>query len=459
MAKGTSRHAGSIEMTSGSLWKNIFLLSIPLMFSQLLEVLFNLSDVAVVGKFSSYLALGSVGSTTMLVTLFTGFLIGLGGGVNVTVARALGARNAEEAQDTIHSSFLICTIAGVIVCLVCNLFAAPMLRLLHTRDELLDGAIVYLRIYSLGMPAMAIYNFGNGVMSAAGDTRRPLIYLTISGVLNVLLNLFFVICCHMAADGVAVASAISQCLSALLIVLHLLRRTDPCHLSFRRLRFHRAACQRVLLTGIPSGLQNAIFAIANMFVQAGVNSFDAVTVSGSSAAANADTLVFNMMAAFHTVCASFVSQNWGAGRYDRIRKSYHISMLYSFLVGGVFGIAMLLFGRQFLLLFTSEPAVIDAGMQRLKIMSFSYAISAFMDCTIAASRGIGRSVAPTIIVILGSCVFRVVWVYTVFAYFHTISSLYLLYFFSWIITAAAEIIYFRASYRKGILPAVQSSGA
>ena len=215
----------------------------------------------------------------------------------------------------------------------------------------------------------------------------------------------------------------------------------------------------MLLTGIPSGLQNAIFAIANMFVQAGVNSFDAVTVSGSSAAANADTLVFNMMAAFHTVCASFVSQNWGAGRYDRIRKSYHISMLYSFLVGGVFGIAMLLFGRQFLLLFTSEPAVIDAGMQRLKIMSFSYAISAFMDCTIAASRGIGRSVAPTIIVILGSCVFRVVWVYTVFAYFHTISSLYLLYFFSWIITAAAEIIYFRASYRKGILPAAQSSGA
>ena len=448
MCKQAQRRTRAIEMTTGSLWKNIFLFSLPLMFSQVLEVLFNLSDVAIAGKFAGYHALGSVGSTTLLVSLFTGFLIGMGGGVNVTAARAIGAHDDTETEQTVHSSFLICAITGVIIFLVCGIFAEPMLRLLNTKDELIDGAVLYLKIYALGMPAMAIYNYGNGVMSAAGETTRPLVYLTIAGILNVCLNLFFVIVCHMAAEGVAIASVIAQWLSAILIVLHLLRRSDACHLDFRKLRFHALACKRVLMTGVPAGFQNAIFAIANLFVQSGINSFDAVTVSGAAAAQNADTLIFNMMAAFCTASASFVSQNWGAGQYNRILKSYLISTFYSFITGAIFGGALLLYGRGFLSIFANEPNVIDAGMQRLKIMAFSYAISAFMDCTIAASRGIAKTVVPTIVVILGSCVFRVIWVYTVFAYFKTIPSLYLLYIFSWTITAIAEILYFAHSYRK-----------
>ena len=437
-----------IEMTTGSLWKNILLFSLPLMLTQLLEVLFNLSDVAVVGKFASYQALGSVGSTSTLVTLFAGFLIGMGAGVNVAVARALGIGSEEETEKTIHSAFIICTIFGVVVCLACNLFARQMLEMLNTKEELMDGAVLYLKIFSLGMPAMAIYNCGNGVMSAAGDTKRPLLYLTIAGALNVALNLLFVIGLHMAADGVALASAIAQCVSAALIVAHLLRRKDSCRLDLRKLRIHKMASKRILMMGVPSGLQNAIFAIANLFVQVGVNSFDAIMVSGNAAAANADTLVFNMMAAYYTACASFASRNWGAGNKDRILKSFYISMLYAFLTGVLFGGAMLLFGRQFLGLFANETAVIDAGMDRLWIMGFSYCVSPLMDASIAAARGIGKSIAPTVIVIMGSCVFRVIWIYTIFAYFHTIPSLYLLYIFSWAITGIAEYIYFRASYKK-----------
>ena len=451
----TRRRALTVEMTSGSLWKNILLFSLPLMMTQVLEVLFNLSDVAIAGKYAynTYIALGAVGSTTTLVSLFTGLLIGVGAGVNVAAARGLGMEDNDNVEKTVHSSFLICLGLGVLVCLVCVFFAEPMLRLLNTKEEFLPGAVLYLKLYAIGLPGMGLYNCGNGILSATGDTKRPLVYLFIAGVLNVVLNLVFVIGCNMSAEGVAIASAIAQWVSALLIVIHLLRRQDACRLDMRKLQLHPMAAKRVLMIGIPSGLQNAIFAVANLFVQAGLNSFDEITVSGAAAAANADTLVFNMMGAFYTACASFVSRNWGAGHKDRITKSYLISMFYAFAVGSICGGLLLVFGRQFLSLFADKPEVIDAGMDRLRIMAFSYGIGALMDASIAASRGIGKSIAPTVMVIMGSCVFRVIWIYTVFAYFHTVPSLYLLYIFSWVITGIAECIYFRAAYKKSILKA------
>ena len=410
-----------------------------------------MSDVAVVGRFAGSTALGAVGSTATFVTLFTGFLIGLSNGINVLVARFYGAKHPKDVSRTVHSALLVSLAAGVLLLLV-GLFGSPaLLRLLNTKEEFLPGAVLYLKLYALGLPAMGIYNCGNGILSATGDTKRPLIYLSVAGVLNVILNLFFVIGCNMSAEGVAIASAIAQWVSAILIMLHLMHRKDCCRICLNKLRFHRMASKRVLLIGVPSGLQNAIFAVANLFVQAGLNSFDEITVSGAAAAANADTLVFNMMAAFCTACASFVSRNWGAGRNDRIRKSYYISMLYASIVGALAGVLLILFGRQFLSLFADKPEVIDAGVDRLRIMAFSYFIAPLMDCSIAASRGLGRSVAPTVMVIMGSCVFRVVWIYTVFAFFHTITSLYLLYIVSWIITGVAEAIYFRMSYKKYVL--------
>lgn len=446
--QSTLRRRGGISMTEGSLLGNILRFSVPLIFSQLLQVLFNMADVAVVGKFSSASALGSVGSTSTLVTLFTGFLIGLSNGVNVRVAQHLGAREQDKTRACVHTSMILCTLMGVLLAVVCFALAAPMLEVLRTKDDLLGGAVLYFRIYALGMPALGIFNFGNAVLSASGDTRRPLVYLTAAGILNVILNLFFVIVCKMAAEGVALASVISQYLSAGLIVWHMARLDDACKLELRLLRLERQQVGRILSLGIPAGIQSMIFAVANLFIQVGINSFDTVVVSGNSAAVNVDNVIYNVMAAFYTACSSFMGQNWGAGNRRRMMQSFYVSLAYSFLIGAVLGVAFLLFGEPFLYIFTNDAQVVAAGMERMQIMCFSYCISAFMDCAIAACRGIGRSFVPTVIVILGSCVFRVVWVYTIFAQLHTIPALYLLYPISWTITAVAEIAYFIRCCRR-----------
>ena len=438
------------SMTEGSLAKQILLVSLPLMLSNLLQVLFNMSDVAVVGRFAGSTALGSVGSTSIFVTLFTGFLIGLSNGINVLVARFYGARQEKEVHKTVHSALIVSLIAGVILLLIGLLGSPALLELLNTKEDLLPGAILYLRVYFLGMPALALYNFGNAVFSAIGETKKPLVYLSIAGGVNIALNLFFVIVCHLGVAGVAMASAISQCLSAFLILRALSKVQDCYALHVKEIRLDGKITKNILMLGLPAGFQNAIFAIANLFIQAGVNSFDSLMVKGNSAAANADAMIYDAMAAFYMACASFMSQNYGAGKPDRVKKSYFISLAYSFGVGVVLGGALFLFGRQFLALFTTEADVIDAGMKRVLVMAPSYCISAFMDCTIAAARGLGKTIGATVIVIMGSCVFRVLWVYTIFAHFHTIPALYLLYPCSWTITAIAEIIYFVRGYRHAM---------
>ena len=440
--------SGEKNLTEGPLGRQILVFSLPLVLSNLLQAVFNMTDIAVVGRFAGSQALGSVGSTTIFITLMTGFLIGLGGGVNVLVARFYGAEHPKDVERSVHSALLVCLAAGVLLLAVGVAFSPVLMRLLGTKPDLIDGAILYLRIYFLGMPAMAIYNFGNGVFSAVGDTRKPLVYLTIAGVLNVVLDLFFVIVCKMSVAGAALATILTQYLSAFLI-LRALARTDGCYgLRREKLQLDPAMTRSILELGVPAGCQNAIFALANLFIQASINTFDTVVVSGNAAAANADPLVYDVMAAFYTACASFMSQNYGAGKPERIKRSYFISLGYSFGIGAVLGLSLVLFGQTFLSLFTTEPAVAEAGMQRLVIMGLSYPISAFMDCTIAASRGLGRTIVPTFIVIMGSCVFRVIWVYTVFAFFGTLLSLYLLFVCSWTITAIAEGIYFVRVYRE-----------
>ena len=439
---------GEMNLTQGPLARQILVFSLPLVLSNLLQALFNMTDIAVVGRFAGSLALGSVGSTTIFITLMTGFLIGLGGGINVLVARFYGAEHPRDVEKSVHSALLVSLAAGALLLVIGVAFSPALMRLLGTKPDLIDGAILYLRIYFLGMPAMAIYNFGNGVFSAVGNTRQPLIYLTIAGVLNVLLDLFFVIVCHMSVAGAALATIMSQYLSAFLILRALVRVKGCYGLRRDKLQLDPAMTRSILGLGVPAGCQNAIFALANLFIQASINTFDTVVVSGNAAAANADPLVYDVMAAFYTACASFMSQNFGAGKPDRVKRSYFISLGYSFGIGAVMGLSLVFFGRAFLSLFTTEAAVAEAGMHRVVIMGLSYPISAFMDCTIAASRGLGRTVAPTFIVILGSCVFRVVWVYTIFAYFGTLPSLYLLFACSWTVTAIAEMVYFARVYKE-----------
>ena len=328
--------------------------------------------------------------------------------------------------------------------------ARPLLILIKTKDDLLEQAVIYFKIYMLGMPGLALYNYGNAVLSAAGDTKRPLYYLSLAGIINVILNLFFVIVCKLSCAGVALASIISQYLSAILVMIPIARGLNVAGIKFnvKHLNFNPTITRRILKIGIPSGMQNAIFAMANTFIQVGVNSFDSVMVAGTAAGSNLDNIIYSAMNAFYVACASFIGQNYGAGNKKRILHSMIISNLYAFILGASLSTSMYIFGPQCFSLFTSDPAVIQAGMMRFSVMWFSYPIATFMDNTIAANRGLGKTSIPTLIVFIGSCLFRILWVYTVFAYFGTIQSLFLLYIFSWILTALAEIIYFIHLYKK-----------
>ena len=351
----------SHDLTHGPLVQQIILFSLPLMATNVLQVLFNMSDVAVVGQFAGPEALGSVGSTSILVSLFTGFLIGMGSGVNVVVARYIGARHDQDVHEAVHTSLILSLIVGVIIMALGFLFTPAMLSMLGTKPVLMAGAVSYLRIYCLGMPAMAVFNFGNAVLSAAGDTKKPLYFLSMAGVINILLNLFFVIVCHLAAAGVALASIISQYISAALVILSLRRSGSVVRLERSMLRIEPHKARQVLSLSIPASLQNAIFAIANLFIQAGVNSFDELMVEGNAAAANADALVYDVMAAIYTACSSFMSQNYGAGKRKRIIHSYFISMVFSFGIALVMSALLVIFGRQFLGIFTNVEEVAQAG--------------------------------------------------------------------------------------------------
>lgn len=438
------------DLTSGSLFKGILFYGIPLIFSNLLQVLFNISDIAVVGHFAGSIPLGAVGSTSQLLFFFTGLLMGLGGGINSIVAYYIGSKSNKELDNAIHSAFSISIITGIILLLLGLFLARPLLILIKTKDDLLEQAVIYFKIYMLGMPGLALYNYGNAVLSAAGDTKRPLYYLSLAGIINVILNLFFVIVCKLSCAGVALASIISQYLSAILVMIPIARGLNVAGIKFnvKHLNFNPTITRRILKIGIPSGMQNAIFAMANTFIQVGVNSFDSVMVAGTAAGSNLDNIIYSAMNAFYVACASFIGQNYGAGNKKRILHSMIISNLYAFILGASLSTSMYIFGPQCFSLFTSDPAVIQAGMMRFSVMWFSYPIATFMDNTIAANRGLGKTSIPTLIVFIGSCLFRILWVYTVFAYFGTIQSLFLLYIFSWILTALAEIIYFIHLYKK-----------
>ena len=446
--KVTETNEINAEVKTSQLIKKIILFSLPLMFSNLLQVVFHMADIAVIGRFSGTVSLGAVGSTAVAITIFTGFLIGVGGSVNSLTSRYIGAKNNRELRRTTHTSLLLSAMIGVVILIIGVCLTRPLLELLGTKEELLSKACDYMRIYFLGMPALALYNFGNAVYSASGNTKKPLIFMSMAGILNVILNLIFVIVFHLDVVGVALASIISQYLSAILVVGSLFFETGDHRLCFSDLRLSLKNAGEILSLGVPAGLQNAIFYIANLFVQAGINSFDAVVVAGNSAASNADSVVYEMMNAVYMATGSFVGRYFGAGDKRGVKRSYLICQFYSFAVGTVVGLTLLVLGPQFLSLFTNDPLVIDAGMQKLSIMGLIYGISAFMDNAIAGSRGIGKSVLPTAFVIMGSCVFRIIWIFTVFAYFKTIPSLYLLYAFSWGITAILETVYFIRCYKK-----------
>lgn len=437
-----------MEMTEGNLWKQILKYSLPLIFTNLLQLLFNLADVAIVGKFAGPISLGAVGSTTLLISLTTGWLIGISNGVNSVVAFFAGAGEHSKEKKSVQTGFVLCLGIGILTLLAGFFCANPVLSLMGTKPELISEAVLYFKIYMLGSPALALFNFGNSVLSAEGNTKEPLKYLTFSGVLNVILNLVFVLGFNMTSDGVAYASIIAQYLSAILIIRALKRENERFSLDFRALSFDRKIGARILYIGIPAALQYSLFAVANLVIQSAVNTFDHVIVEGNSAAMNFDNVVYEMMAAFYVASTSFIAQNYGAGNRQRVRKTYAITTIYSFGLAAVLGLLIHMFMRPLLSVFTNDSDVISAGVIRLGILSITYCLSAFMDNATAGCRGLGKTFIPTIIVLLGTIVFRIVWIYTVFAHFQTLESLYWLYGCAFVLTAIFQNCYFYFIFRK-----------
>lgn len=442
------KESSQINITEGSLERNILMFSLPVIGSQILQVLFNMSDVAVVGRFAGHSALGSVGSSGLAIFLFLGFIIGMGNGVNAVAAVFMGSGNLKKLKKMVSTSFLVCLSYGTFMFLLAFICSKNLLLLLNTKEDLMDQAVAYMRIFLVGFPGLAVYNFGSGILSAAGDSKRPLIYIAVSGVVNVILNLIFVIYFRLAAVGVAIASAASQYLAAGFVMHRLITCDEDYKMSFSELAFDLGIAKRIFSIGIGSGLQNAVFSVANLFIQASVNSFDSITVAANTAAANIDAIVFRTLEGVYLATTTFVGQNLGAGKMDRVNKSFKICLLYGVCSTIIYALVFCTFGRHILRIFTTEDAVVDIAMIRVTIMTISLTLAPLMDGTIAALRGFGETLIPMIIVVAGSCIFRIVWVLTIFNHFHTLQSLYLVYAFSWFITAIFELLYYRKVYNN-----------
>lgn len=439
-----------IDMCSGSVLKKLVLFCFPLMCSGMLQLLFNAADVIVVGRFAGDEPLAAVGATSSLINLFTNIFIGLSVGSNVLTARFLGASNKGEIEKTVHTSVALALVSGGVLAVVGFVVSPLLLGWMSTPETVLPLATLYLRIYFLGMPAMMLYNFGSAILRAIGDTRRPLYYLMAAGVFNVILNLLFVIIFKMSVAGVALATVISQILSAFLIIRCLTREDGEIRLNLRRIKIDRTTLFKILQIGLPAGVQGTLFSLSNVFIQSSVNLFGDIVVAGNSAAGNLEGFVYIAMNSVYQGTISFVSQNVGAMKFKRVPRVVLTAQILVIAVGLVMGNAIVIFGKFFLGLYTDNPAVVEAGMVRLLYICVLYALCGMMEVMVGALRGIGYSVMPMIVSLIGACALRLVWLATVFQIeaFHCIETIYVSYPISWFLTLIAHIICFLIVWRR-----------
>nr|WP_302649284.1 MATE family efflux transporter [uncultured Agathobaculum sp.] len=434
------RKSYEIDMCHGPLLSRILLFAVPLICSGVLQLLFNATDIIVVGRFVSSNAMAAVGSTSSLINLLVNFFIGISVGANVLVARFRGANDFDDAQQTVQTALITAVFGGFVLIAAGLLLARPMLVWMATPAEVLDQAVLYMRVYFIGMPATMLYNFGAAVLRAVGDTRRPLYFLTLAGVINVAGDLFFVIVLGMGVAGVAVATVLSQIVSATLIVLCLMRVDGMCNVNLRRLRFYPDKFRRMMQIGLPAGLQSVIFNISNVLIQSSVNSFGATVVAGNTAASNIEGFVYTSMNALYQTSLSFTSQNLGAKQYHRIDQILARCLALVLLIGLVLGNGAHLFGRTLLGIYSGEADVIEYGMMRLGVVSVTYCLCGMMDVVAGSVRGLGYSILPMLVSLAGACVFRVIWIFTVFQWQHTLFSLYVSYPISWALTISAHLV-------------------
>lgn len=437
-----------IDMCNGPLLGKILLFSLPLMLSGILQLLFNAADMIVVGRWVGSDALAAVGSTGSLVNLLVNVFIGLSVGANVLVARYYGAGQDRELSETVHTAVLTAFAGGVLLIFV-GFFVSPFaLELMGAPEEVLGQSVLYLRIYFIGMPAMMVYNFGSAILRAVGDTKRPLFFLTVAGVINVILNLFFIIQCHMGVAGVALATTISQCVSAVLVVICLIKTDGAYKIIVKNLKINSHKFKMMVKIGLPAGLQGALFSISNVLIQSSVNSFGSVAMAGNSAAGNLEGFVYTAMNTFHQTAVSFTGQNYGARQFKRIGKIFLYCILCVSVVGLVSGNLFYIFGEQLLHLYSPDAEVIAYGLKRMFYICTTYFLCGIMDTIVGALRGMGYSVMPMLVSLTGACIFRVIWIWTIFAKHRTLDVLYLSYPVSWGLTALVHLVCFIIVYKK-----------
>ena len=455
------RKSHSIDMCNGSLADKILLFALPLMFSSLLQLLFNAADVVVVGRAVGPEALAAVGSNTSLINLMINLFVGLSVGTNVVVSRDLGAGRHDNVGRSVHTAMTLAMISGVVMMMFGTTMARRLLEWMSSPTDVIGLATVYLRIYFLGMPANLVYNFGAAILRAQGDTQRPLYFLTLAGVVNVVLNLIFVLGCRLDVAGVALATIIAQYISAGLVVRCLMREQGPLHLDLKQLGLTKKVVLQIVRVGLPAGFQGVVFSLSNVVIQSSLNSFDdPILVAGSAAGANIESFVYVTMNAFHQAAISFVGQNYGAAKCDRVDRVAWQCVCFTALFGIAFGNLAYLFGAPLAGIYApGEPDVVNQALVRMLYICCPYFLCGVMDALVGILRGLGSSVIPMITSILGACGLRLLWVAFVFPIYRTPACLYLSYPVTWTITALFHFLFLMLVVRRSAFAKVQNNGS
>lgn len=423
--------------------------ALPIMITNILQLFYNSADMFVVGNFcSDKNALGAVGCTGSLIQMILGVFIGLGAGVAVILAQSIGSGNKERSSKIVHTSFCLSIFLGIVVTVIGNIIAVPILHWMNTPEEFIDGASLYVKIFFFGSIANITYNFFAGILRSRGDTVRPLLFSMAGGVVNILLNLMFVLVFGMGVEGVAIATIVSQFISAVLVIIHMTKLDDECRLDFKKLGIDFSVLKQLIRVGLPAGIQGSLFSVSNMMLQTGYNSLGAVVVNANVAAMNVDGYIYNILNSFYHTCLTFCSQNFGAKRFDRVKKVVFSGMGSVTVLGLCLGAFVCIFSDPLVGIFNSDPEVLSYARYRLLIIGLPYFLCGLMDVGSGFLRSIGYSFQSLIITFLGSCVLRIVWIYTVFARYPDVRVLYMAFPISWFLTSATLLITFFFCYKK-----------
>lgn len=443
----------AIDMLNGSMWDKILLYALPVAATGILGQLFNASDVAIVGNFAStdrVAAVAAVGANGPVIGLVLNLFIGIALGANVVIANAIGRGDRETVSRAVHTSVVASVLGGFIVMLIGQLLARPVLMMLNVPDDVFPLAMTYMRIYLLGLPVIFLYNFESAIFRSAGDTKTPLIALAVSGILNVILNIFFVTVLDMTVDGVAIATVLSNLVSSVILGRKLLKSKLSVHIELNELRIDWKILWRILKIGLPAGIQSAVFSLSNIIISSAINSLGKVTMAASSAAFNVEIMAYYILNSFGQACTTFVGQNYGAAQIDRCRKTLKLCIIEGIIITGTTMLIMLLTGKYLIGLFNNDPEVIEIGFTRLKIVYTSYIFSLLYEVMSSYMRGYGISLVPAILTMLGVCGIRIAWIYTVFPMSRTFATIMTVYPISLAATAVLifiALIIYRPSKR------------